>query len=335
MTQWIRKYRLHIYVPDTQAGTTVLNGDGSTKVWNKEILITDPLRCTFSCKKTILRDSSIGSITLWNLSPDLESLIISEGTHIVLEAGYENSQVAIIFAGNILQSTRGKENGTDYFLKLICLDGDSYFNLAFSSGTLESNQTKRNLAKQILRISNYNEFKDGKVKVEDLDDLPNESTVDGSIVKTERPKVIFGKTSKLLDDIARMSNSTLYMDNGELKVFTANEDNKKRRIWEVNPETGMVGDPSQSNYQIVVKILLNPLLRINDLIHIESRMIRIQEYDLREIPYLLEPNGQYQVIEIEYSGDTRGQDWYCTLKAITKNGKIPSQLSDKWGNLTV
>ena len=331
--QWIRGYRLHIYVPDKQVSSGALN-KSRTRFYDREILITD-LRCTFSCKKTMLRDSSIGEITLWNLSPYLESLIISEGHSLVLEAGYVNSSITVIFSGRILQPIRGKKSGTDYYLKLVCLDGDSYFNLAFSSGTLASNQTKSQLAKQTLRLSNYNEFQGGRVKVEDLDDLPNESTVDGSIVKNERPKVVFGRTSKIIDNLARMGNSSAYIENGQLKFFKANEDSTKHRVWEINPSTGMIGDPTQSEYQISVRVLLNPLLKIQEFIHLQNSTIRVQQYGIREIPFLLEPSGLYQIIEIGYSGDTHGQEWYCDIKAITRNGKVPSQLSDKWGNLIV
>lgn len=332
-TQWIRGYRLHIYVPEKTVSSGSLN-KSNTRFYDREILITD-LRCTFSCKKTMLRDSSIGEITLWNLSPYLESLIISEGHSLVLEAGYINSTVSIIFMGKILQPIRGKSGGTDYYLKLVCLDGDSYFNLAFSNGTLESNQTKSELAKQTLRLSNYSEFHDGIVKVEDLEDIPEESTVDGSIVKSERPKVIFGRTSKIIDNLARMGNSSAYIENGQLKFFKANEDNNKHKVWEVNTSTGMIGDPTQSEYQINVRLLLNPLLKIQDFIHLQNSTIRVQQYGVRDIPFILEPSGLYQIIEINYSGDTHGQEWYCDLKAITRNGKVPSQLSNKWGNLIV
>lgn len=348
-TQWIRKYRLHVWVPHHSEALRYWTFEGEpsnfykghiytgTRIWANEVLISDPIRCTFSCKKTILRDSSIGTITLWNLSPELESVILSDGTKVVLEAGYESDTVAVIFAGTIIQPIRGKENGTDYFLKLICLDGDSYFNLAFSSGTLESNQTKRELAKQTLRLSNYDELNStgNEIVMESLDNIPEESAVDGSVVKNERPKVIFGKTSKIIDDLARTSNSTVYMDNGELKFFNPSSEDKYAYVWEVNPQTGMIGDPKQSDYQVFVTTLLNPKIRLGDFIHLENTSIVVQELGLTSLPFLLEPSGNYQVIEITYTGDNRGQEWYSKIKAISKNGVIPSQLSDRWGNLSV
>ena len=266
--QWIRDYRLHVYVPHHKNDLRYLTPENKwftgTRVWANELLITEPIRCTFSCRKTILRDSSIGTITLWNLSPEVESLILSDGARVVLEAGYKSDTVAIIFAGSIIQPIRGKENGTDYFLKLVCLDGDSYWNLAFSSGTLESNQTKRELAKQTLRISNFDELNSngGEIVVESLGELPEKSAVDGSEPKNERPKVVFGKTSKIIDNLTRMSNSTAYVDNGELKLFDPNEEIKNPKIWDISPETGMIGDPQQSSYQITVKTLLNPKIRL-------------------------------------------------------------------------
>lgn len=327
--QWLRAYKLHIYTK----GYSTFSGT-QTRVWGDEITITDPIRCTFSMKKTMLRNSSSGSITLWNLTPELEAQIISDGVELVLEAGYEGS-TSIIFAGTIVQPIRGKENGTDYFLKLICLDGDSYYNLAFSKGTIESNQTKRELAKQTLRASNYKDLSTS-VSVTDLEDIPDISTVDMSSPRSERPKVVFGRTSKIIDELARMGNSMSYMDNGELKFFTVDTEVDRSNAWEINSSTGMIGCPEQSSYQVIVRTLLNPKIRIKDFIHLDNKSIRVEELDvIGSLAFYLEPTGYYQVIEISYSGDTRGNDWYSTIKAITKDGVIPSQLSTRQGNLIV
>lgn len=336
MNNWLREYKLHIYVPENWQSFRYLDNKGyaipTQKGEMKEITLVDPLRCTFSVRKTALRDSNLGIITIYNLSPDLESQIMVDGAEVVLEAGYEGN-TSIIFAGSIIQPKRGKEDGTDYYLKLICLDGDSYLNLAFSSGVLEKNQNWRQLAQQTLRSSTFNL---GDITVRDLEDIPVESTVDSSTPKIERPKVVFGRTSKIINQIARMGNSSSYVDNGELKFFVIDDEPNLADAWEINEETGMIGNPEQSSYQVTVRTLLNPRIRIGDYIHLNNQTVSVEEFtSIGSLPFELSSDGYYKVIEISYSGDNRGNNWYSTIKAITKDGKIPSMLSDKQGNLIV
>lgn len=342
MKQWLRKYRVTILLPEPVLDRYYYEVDDNLDIsknqvrsvtWDTEVItIEDPLRCSFNVRKTALLESNEGVITLWNLSPETESRIISEGTDVILEAGYEEN-MSIIFMGKIIQPIRGKENGTDYYLKLICLDGDGYLNLAFSSTTLEKNQTRREIAKQIMRASTHS---DNQVLVESLENIPGTSVVDGSFTTLERPKVVFGKTSEIINELARMGNATSYIDNGELKFLTQDDEPDLDTAWEINEKTGMIGDPKQSSYQVNVKTLLNPQVKIGDYIHLNNQSIIAEELPIvGEVPYKLESDGHYQIIEIVYSGDNRSQEWYSTIKARTKNGKIPSELKDSKGNLIV
>lgn len=346
--QWLRRWKLHVFVPH-RGDSYYLDEEGFVKpvedkvVYDESLkrqtikqrdkyLFTDPLKCEFKIRKTALRDSNEAEITLWNLDPQVETQLIIDGTEVILEAGYIDN-TSIIFRGYVIQPLRGRTNGTDYYLKLICLDGDHYLNLAFTSATLEKNQTRRQLAQQAIRSSNY---RPSGILIQDLSDMPEKSTVDGSTPKNMRPKVVFGRTSQVVDDLARLGNSTSYVDNGQLKFFDVSKEPDFANAWEVNTKTGMVGDPVQSSYQISVTILLNPKVSIGDYIHLDNSTI-IQERlpIVGSAPYLLEQSGYYRIIAIEYDGDSRGNNWYARLTAITKNGAVPSMLSNSWGNLTV
>lgn len=335
INQWLRDWKLRVFVPQRQDGYSV-DKDGYIKPVDTklrdEFIFKDPLRIEFNIRKTALRDANEAEITLWNLDPKTETQIIVDGSEVVLEAGYQDN-TGIIFRGYVIQPIRGKINGTDYYLKLICLDGDHYLNLAFTSATLEKNQTRRQLAQQAIRASNYQL---SGVRIQDLEDLPEESTVDGSTPKSSRPKVVFGKTSQIVDTLAKLGNSTSYVDNGELKFFNIKEEPNFDNSWEVNYKTGMIGDPNQSSYQVKVTVLLNPQIMIGDYIHLDnSTIIQEQLSVIGSLPYLLEKSGYYRVIAIDYEGDSRGNNWYAHITAITQNGQIPSMLSNSWGNLIV
>lgn len=316
--QFLRQYTLYISGPKYK----VYGGDSSSVVARE---IKDPIRIVFDITKTILRDPNLAEITLYNLSPDTEREIIQEGTQIVLVAGYE--QPGIIFKGQVFQALRGKENGVDYFLKLICLDGDAYMNLAFVSGTITPNSTRQQIAQQVLR--------DSTIQLDSVvvDNLPNTNFVDGSSPTNERAKVVFGDPSKYLDNISKMGNSSFYIDNNEGRFFNPISTGGKSDAHLLTVETGLIGVPQQVDYGVEAKCLLNPSIRLGDFIKIDNRSVLQQQLTIGQIPYLLDSDGIYRIIKIHYSGDSRGQDWYCDLTTITQGGVIPSMLVGQQGNL--
>lgn len=321
LKQFLRTYTLYI------SGPKYKEYEGSVGI-SIAREISDPIHIKFDITKTILRDANMAEIILYNLSPDTEREIIQEGTQVVLTAGYQNNQ-SIIFKGQVFQPLRGKENGTDYYLKLICIDGDAYLNLAFVSGTIQPNQTRQQIARQILRDSTVD--LDSVV----VDDLPNSNFVDGSIPTNERAKVVFGDPSKYLSNISTMGNSTFYIDNNEGRFFNPISVTGSSDAHLINVETGMIGQPQQIDYGIEVTCLLNPNIRLGDFIKIDNKTVILQQFSFGQIPYLLDSDGIYRVIKIHYSGDSRGQDWYSELTAITQGGVVPSMLVGSQGGLIV
>lgn len=317
--QYLRQYTLYISGPKYK----VYEGDTEAQTARQ---ITDPLRIKFDITKTILRDPNLAEITIYNLSPNTEREIIQEGTQVVLSAGYLDNQ-SIIFKGQVFQALRGKENATDYFLKLICLDGDAYLNLAFVSGTILPNNTRQQMAQQILR--------DSSVDLDSVivDDLPNTNFIDGSVPTNERAKVVFGDPGKYLDSMSRMGNSSFYIDNNEAKFFNPLSEKGKDDAHLISVDTGLVGLPQQIDYGIEFKCLLNPNMKLGDFIKIDNKIILQQQFNFGEIPYLLDADGIYRIIKIHYSGDSRGPDWYSSVNAITQGGVIPSMLIGQQGNL--
>ena len=315
--QFLRQYSLYI------SGPKYSIYGGNSSIIAREI--TDPIRITFDINKSILADPNMAEITLYNLSPSTEREIIQEGTQVVLVAGY--NQPAIIFKGQVFQPLRGKENGTDYYLKLICIDGDAYLNLAFVSGTIQPNNTRRQIAEQILR--------DSTIQLDSVDvmDLPNFNAADSSYPTNERAKVIFGDPAKYLKNIAKMGNSTFYIDNNEGRFFDPISITGRSNAHLINIETGMIGQPQQVDYGVEVNCLLNPNIRLGDFIKIDNKTVIQQQLDFGQIPYLLDPDGIYRVIKISYVGDSRGTDWYSRITAITQGGIIPSMLIGQQGNL--
>lgn len=303
------------------------------KVISKEVEATvfeDPLKIEFTASKKALANSDMAEITIWNLSPELESKLIMEGAELTLEAGYIDGNYGVIFRGNIIQSLRGKVNGTDFYLKFICLSEDHFWNLGFVDGVVAVNTRRKELVQQILR-STY--AKEG-LQVEDLDDI-NTNAVDGSSTALERPKILFGNPREFIRNAAKMSNVSPYIDDGKMKFMSFNEDIPKS-IHSVNINTGMIGSPTQANEYVTVKVLMNSSIKLGDYIHIDNSKVVLQQMrDITDIPYLLDADGIYKVIGITYEGDSRGNPWYTTLQTISKNGKLAGPLTNGKGELIV
>ena len=319
MQQFIRNYTLYISGPKYG-----VYGNNQTVART----IKDPIRITFDLYKSVLLEANTCIITIYNLSPDTEREIIQQGSEIILEAGYQEN-TGIIFKGQLFQPIRGKENGTDYFLRLLCIDGDAYLNLTWDSETLSSNNTRRQLAEQVMRSST------NQLDSVDLSQLPNENFMDGSISMNERSKVVFGCPGKCLNNIAKMSNSTFYVDNNVGKFFNPNSTSGLQNAHLINKETGMINQPRQIDRGVEVRCLLSPEIQLGDFIKIDNKSVIVKEYEYGSIPYLLDRDGIYRIIKMHAVGDSRGQDWYWDLTTITQSGLTPEMMIGQYGELMI
>lgn len=317
MKQFGRKYTLYISGPKYP-----IYGENITAARE----IKDPIHITFDISKSILLEPNFGRITLYNLSPNTEREIIQQGSEVILTAGYEDNE-GVIFKGQVFQPIRGKEGGDTYYLTLIVIDGDSYLNLAYNSSTLEANSTRQQLVNQILRDSTV------QLDSVDLSELPNYNSIDGSTPVSERAKVIFGNPGKYLNDIARMSNSTFYVEDGVGKFFNPIKKGTLVEAHNINVDTGMIGNPRQIDNGVEVQCLLNSSIKLGDFIQIDNKKVILNEYNYGDIPRLLDADGLYRIIKINYKGDSRGRDWYTNLTTITQAGNTPDMMIGQYGEM--
>lgn len=270
------------------------------------------IRCTFDIPKTQFRQSDKAVVTLYNLSPDTENRIIKSGKQIIIEAGYNGSFYGRIYAGNIIQPIRSKENGTDYKLTLISMNTDRFLTYGLVGTTVVANQSARDAVATAASKANY----------------PVET---GSIADTNlvypRGKVMFGKPSDYLDQIAKTMNATFYTEDGKINIVQAKQI-PSNEIFDLGPETGLLGSPSQNETGIDFECLLNPLIVINSLVRIDNKKIAGYEWSQGKAIRSLDSQGIYRIIKVEYVGDTRGNDWKCRCSAITQAGTLPSFLSN-------
>ncbi len=267
------------------------------------------LRCTFMIEKSVNETPNYSEITIYNLAASTVSQI-QAGDEVILEAGYEDGNFGMIFSGEVVQPIVNREGGVDTRLQLICQDGDAFLNGSFTAKTLEKGSTVMDVVNACATIP---------------------ENVIGAKVQGAgtyiRGKVLFGPSADYLADVARKTDTQFYVDDGQINIVGA-EDYKEGLAVSLNADTGLVGDPNQTDDGVSAQCLINPSIKLNTLVHIDNSAIVAKAVQNEEDTVSsFSSNGTYKVIKLTYEGDTAGDAWYCTFDAITQDGAEPAGVS--------
>lgn len=280
---------------------------------NKGYDVSD-LHVTFDISKSLTMDNTSGMVRIYNLNIVTENDLIMNCNRVTIEAGYEGLY-GLIYDGDVIQGIRGVENGTDEYLDLICMDGDRFLNSGFTSYSIAKGASKRDAAKAICNTA---------TNAAQIDDISTAFTKSKYI----RGKVIFGKAKDYLSQMASSENANFYIDNGKVKL-TSVTDLPKNSILSLDSSSGLIGSPQQTSEGITFQCLLNPRIKLNSLVHISNEQIIEQRYsDGNSIAYTLDSENLYRIIKIEFSGDTRGSNWYINCTGVSQAGAIPALVAD-------
>jgi baseplate hub protein gp41 len=121
------------------------------------------------------------------------------------------------------------------------------------------------------------------------------------------------------------------LQNGVLTVI-ANDDYLPGVAVKLNSQTGMVGFPESTQQGIEVTCLINPQIQVGNQVQIDNKDITtatIKNFYLNSIGDSVanslyatvdqSADGQYRVIVIEHSGDTREVEWHSHLTCLRIN----------------
>lgn len=280
---------------------------------NNEAFDVSDLRCEFDVIKTAFLEINQSTLTIYNLSPNSENKLIKAGQRIIIEAGYTGSQYGVIFAGKVVQPIRSKENAVDYKLTLVSMDEEVYASYGLVGVSLVAEQTSRDAVNAVLTKATY------KQEAGVLTDFD---------IKYPRGKVMFGSPQQFLKDIARSENATYFSDDGKVNIISA-EDLPGKQILSFGPESGLLGTPTQTEYGINLKVLLNPRITINSLFHVDNKKVEGYRYQQGNPVRSLDHQGIYRAVRVHHVGDTRGNDWYTEIDAISQAGLLPGMTASK------
>lgn len=261
------------------------------------------LHCTFTVEKSMSTDANPSVIQIFNLAPNTRNNIMTSGKRIIIEAGYKGPQYGLIFDGDIVQTLKRANNGIDKITEIISQDGDVFLNSGFISVSYSAGQTSQSIIEGMAGIADK-EMSLGSIS----------ENLKGT--QLARGKAMFGQPKDYARKIAKGEGALFYVCDRKINLVKP-MDLPKDEIVSLSPHSGLIGTPEQTEDGVKAKCLLNPLLNLNKLVHIDNEYIQ-QTADGGQLS-----SGVYKIISVIHRGDTRGNDWYTEFTGIAQPGMMP------------
>ena len=256
---------------------------------------TEELRLVFEIKSGSTEALNQSYITIYNLSRATRNNLRTELLEIVLTAGYQGN-AGIIFTGSLIGMSVEQDDGD---IKTVLNSGDGYKEL---KGAIANQSFKKNTPLSTVinyLISTTKSLTPGKL-----------NGITGKRLKTDIILVgntdVFIKALGLAYDFRWSIQGGIFETVEVIRTKAGSEISDTGGLaYEISSTTGLISKPIiEDSGQVVVKVLLNPRLKPNRPVYIDSPT--------------LEGRGLYRIVEINTKGDTHGQDWYSLVKCVPK-----------------
>lgn len=287
---------------------------------DEDALDLSGLRFRFFIRRGDIQTPNTADIRVYNLAPNTTQRVQKEFTRVVLQAGYDGN-FGLIFDGTIKQVRRGRESPTDTYLDITAADGDRAYNFSVSAISLAAGQTApRAVAEHIIKGMAAHGCQEGYIP-ETLPDQP-----------LPRGKVIYGMSRDALRILAENTDTSWSIQDGKVDFIPLTGAKPSADIPVVTSATGMIGLPEQTQNGIRVRTLLNPNIKIGQVIKIDNESIQRMRFglgvdsqvqnQLNSLAAKTDDDGYYYVMIAEHSGDTRGNDWYTDIICLAMDATV-------------
>ena len=272
------------------------------------------LHIKFAIKKADAQTPNTAEIRVYNVAETTVARIRKEFSRVVLQAGYETN-LGVIFDGNIKQVRFGRENGVDTYIDIAAGDGDDAYNYAVVNTTLAAGASQRDQINAAASPMSDRGVKPGYIG----------ETGD---TKLARGKVMYGMARDYMRQSAEASDTSWSIQDGKLQ-FVPNTGVLPNQAVVLNSKTGLVGTPEQTNDGIKARCLLNPMLKIGGKVKInekdvaQAKLADTSKDAQANKPADIASDGFYRLLVVEHSGDTRGNDWCSDLVCLDIDATQP------------
>ena len=275
------------------------------------------LRVKFTIRQSDLSTPNTATIRVFNVASSTIDIIQAEYSRVVLQCGYEDTALGTRFDGALVQVRRGREDGKDTYVDLLCTDGLQAFTLASVNTTLVAGSSMQ----QRLDVLTAAFKAQGALDPAIYADLSGPAL--------PRGKVLWGMARDYMDGVASAVDGR-WSFQSNAPTLIADNAYVDGPVVQVNSQTGMVSIPEQTQGGIRVKVLINPEIRVGGRIQlsnddINQQQISVSKDGIAQNAYIpkLNAQGLYRVVVMDDEGDTRGQEWYSDLTCL--DSTIPPQ----------
>lgn len=282
-----------------------------------KIIDVSGLRIRFTVRRGDIQTPNTLEVRVYNLADATAQLIQQEFTDVTLEAGYPGNQ-GVIFRGEVKQVRRGRESALDTYLDLSAADGDSAYNHAVVSVSLNAGSRPVDHAQSLVDAMSDHGITGGDRAALSSKRLP-------------RGKVLFGLARDHARRLARSEQQSWSIQDGRLTMIPESA-YLPGDVIELTSATGVIGFPEQVQGGIRVTCLLNPSIKVGGRVKLNNASVRDFKFGLslgafekeQFIPSKAQ-DGIYRVLFTEHQGDTRGQEWYTTVTCLALGAPPPPE----------
>lgn len=249
------------------------------------------LDCVFSVKKNLKPEPNTCEIKIYNLTQEARRTLETPKKLIVrLDAGYPGA-VAQLYMGEV-RSAHSHREGSDIVTELST--GDSEKELATARINM-SIGPKVPAGVALTAIC-----RELKVGIGNANAMAAKLQAKG-VVFFGAGTVVTGSAKRALIDFCRSADLEWSIQDGVLQILDRGKAMQDKAVY-LSPSTGLIGSPTIDNKGLVsVTALIQPDLRPGRKIQIDAESVK----------------GGFRIQDVEYTGDTAGNEWYAKLQAKT------------------
>lgn len=313
-TQFGRKAALFVVRPGVR-------GNNPSAFIPEAVIDLSAMHFTFKTTAADQESPNNAVIRIFNLSRGekqntVQDIIKGEYSRVILQAGYEGGEYAVIFDGNIKQFKVGRLNATDTYLDLLAADGDLGYNFSQIAQSIAAGSSPKQRIDAIISSMQRYGISAGSIAPSTGGTLP-------------RGKVLFGMSRAMLRQQAITQQATWSIQNGKINMVPLDGFLPGEPVV-LNALNGMIGQPEQTNDGIRVRCLLNPKILAGQAVRIDNRSINqtiqaapgaapvpFNQWTGVQLLADVTADGLYRVFVAEHEGDTRGQAWYSELTCLS------------------
>lgn len=283
--QFLRKLRVRF---SGEGGSLEVNQGGND---NNQIYIT------IDIERSIGSRQNTAEIEIYNLSESSRKSIGEEFTFVEVEAGYVSENVdvtGIIFAGEVRDSEVGRDD-TDIITTVTAGDGDRAIRKATALQSFPAGTPKEDVVEYLFAQFEAQGIERGEWVFPEMQPFLRPYSISNSVVRE-------------MNLLGRSNGFYWSIQNNVLEIVPRAESLPQTAV--LNSNTGMIGYPKITDNGIKVSALINPEVRPNRLIKVESDAVELNA-----------ENGEYRVGSIHYRGDNKTGAFLMTIHAEASIGE--------------